>query len=105
MGQLINPTNCKQSVMLYRCHDGYVLFIRSWKQGMKAQLFGRLAPMCILHVFNPLALSNLCLPLPQFFRNHKRQERMAYEQIVREVDHGSFTPLALAAMVAWERQP
>ena len=50
-----------------------------------------------VQVFNPLAPSNRRLPLPQCFRSHEREKRRAYEQRVREVEHGSFTSLVFAA--------
>ena len=44
--------------------------------------------------FNPLAPSNCCFPLPQCFRSHKKEKR-GYVQRVREVEHGSFTPIGI----------
>ena len=46
-----------------------------------------------VRVFNPLAPSNHRLPLPQCFRSHEKEKRRAYDQRVREVEHGNFTPL------------
>ena len=51
-----------------------------------------------VRVFNPLAPSNRRLPLPQCFRSHEKEKRRAYDQRVREVEHGSFTPLVFTAM-------
>ena len=67
---------------------------------VKAQGFWEDRHQCAffdVRVFNPLAPSNRCLPLPQCFRSHEREKRRAYEQRVREVEHGSFTPLVFAA--------
>ena len=50
-----------------------------------------------IRVFNPLAASNHRLPLPQSFLSPERETRIAYEQRVHEVEHGSFTLLVLAA--------
>ena len=45
-----------------------------------------------VRVFNPHALSNR-QPLPTCYRKHENAKKRAYEQRVREVEHGSFTPL------------
>ena len=46
-----------------------------------------------VRVFNPHALSNRQQSLPATYRTH---EVRAYEQHVREVEHGSFTPLVMS---------
>ena len=33
-----------------------------------------------VQVFNPLASSNRCLPLPQCFQSHEKEKRRAYDQ-------------------------
>ena len=48
-----------------------------------------------LRVFNPHAPSNR-QPLPTCYRKHENQKKRAYEQRVREVERGSFTPLVMS---------
>lgn len=48
-----------------------------------------------VRVFNPHAPSNR-QPLPTCYRKHENQKKRAYEQRVREVERGSFTPLVMA---------
>ena len=48
-----------------------------------------------VRVFNPLAPSNR-QPLPTCYRKHENQKKRAYEQRVREIEHGSFTPLVMS---------
>ena len=48
-----------------------------------------------VRVFNPYAPSNR-QPLPTCYRKHENQKKRAYEQRVREVERGSFTPLVLS---------
>ena len=63
-----------------------------------------------VRVFNPHAPSNR-QPLPTCYRKHENQKKRAYEQRVREVEHGSFTPLVMsltgglgnAALVCYKR--
>ena len=45
-----------------------------------------------VRVFNPHAPSNRQQSLPATYRTHERAKVRAYEQRVREVEHGSFTP-------------
>ena len=49
-------------------------------------------------VFNPLAPSNGNQSLQATYRIHKRQKKWAYDQQIREIEHGSFTPLVMSAM-------
>ena len=44
-----------------------------------------------LRVFNPGAPSNR--PLQSAYRRHEKKKRCQYEQRVRDVEHGHFTPL------------
>ena len=44
-----------------------------------------------VRVFNPGAPSNH--PFKSAYRRHEREKRRQYEQRVREVEHGHFTPL------------
>ena len=48
-----------------------------------------------VRVFNPLAPSNR-QPLPTCYRKHENQKKRAYEQRVREIEHGSFAPLVMS---------
>ena len=49
-----------------------------------------------VRIFNPLAPSNLSRT-SSTFNTHEREKRRKYEQRVREVEHGSFTPIVLSA--------
>ena len=51
-----------------------------------------------VRVFNPLAASNRQTSISTCFRSHDREKRRAYEQRVREVERGSFTPLIFSAL-------
>ena len=48
-------------------------------------------------MFNPLAPSNSRSSLNATYRHHESLKRRSYEQRVREVEHGSFTPLVFSA--------
>ena len=48
-----------------------------------------------VRVFNPHAPSN-GQPLSSCYRKHKNIKKRAYERRVREVEHGSFTPLVMS---------
>ena len=49
-----------------------------------------------VRVFNPHAPSNRQQSLTATYRTHERAKVRAYEQRVREVEHGSFTPLVMS---------
>ena len=49
-----------------------------------------------VRVFNPHAPSNCQQSLASTYRRHERIKIRAYEQRVREVEHGSFTPLVMS---------
>ena len=49
-----------------------------------------------VRVFNPHAPSNHQQSLPQTYRKHERAKIRAYEERVREIEHGSFTPLVMS---------
>ena len=51
-----------------------------------------------VRVFNPLATSNRQTTVSTCFRSHDREKRRVYEQRVREVERGSFTPLVFSAL-------
>ncbi len=46
-----------------------------------------------IRVFNPLAPSNLNVPLMTSYRNHELEKRRVYDQRIREIEHGCFSPL------------
>ena len=48
-----------------------------------------------VRVFNPHAPSNR-QPLPACYRKHENLKKRAYEQRVREIERGSFTPLVMS---------
>ena len=50
-----------------------------------------------VRVFNPLASCNRSKPIKFIYQQHEREKRRVYEQRVREVEHGTFTPLVLSA--------
>ena len=50
-----------------------------------------------VRVFNPLAPSNSRSSLNTTYRHQESLKRRSYEQRVREVEHGSFTPLVFSA--------
>ena len=50
-----------------------------------------------VRVFNPLAPSNCRSSLTATYRRHENIKKRSYEQRIREVEHGSFTPLVFSA--------
>ena len=46
-----------------------------------------------VRVFNPYALSHLGTTLVQCYRRNEQEKKRTYEERVREVEHGSFSPL------------
>ena len=50
-----------------------------------------------VRVFNPFAPSSFSQSLSATYKQHKKLKRRAYEQRIREVEHGSFTPIVLSA--------
>ena len=61
-------------------------------------------PVSRVRVFNPFAPSNRNLPIATCYRSHENQKKRAYEQRVREVEHGTFTPLVMSASGGLARQ-
>ena len=47
-------------------------------------------------VFNPYAPSNQKTSLSACYRSHENEKKRKYDQRIREVEHGSFTPLILS---------
>jgi len=64
-----------------------------------------------VRVFHPTAASTRSLQLDSCSKRHEQEKRRAYDQRVREVEHGSFTPLVFntgggmgrSATVAYKR--
>ena len=50
-----------------------------------------------VRVFNPLAPTYQNLSLASSYRRNEQEKRRAYDQRVREVEHGSFSPLVFSA--------
>ena len=51
-----------------------------------------------VRVFNAFAESNQSTSLAATFRKHEGEKRHAYEERVREVERGSFTPLVFSSL-------
>jgi len=49
-----------------------------------------------VRVFNSLAPSNRSTTLSAVYRKHEQEKSRAYEERVREVEHGCFTPLVFS---------
>ena len=82
-------------------------FYRSANTGTDARLDVRAQGFWGIHhqqayfdvrVFNPLATSNRQSAISTYFRSHDREKRRVYEQRVRDVERGSFTPLVFSAL-------
>jgi hypothetical protein len=50
-----------------------------------------------VRIYNPFAQTHKNKPLSSVYVAQEREKRRAYEQRVREVEHGSFTPLIFSA--------
>ena len=50
-----------------------------------------------VRMFNPFALSNRRRTLASCYRHHEREKRREYDQRVREIERGTFTPLVFSA--------
>ena len=50
-----------------------------------------------IRVFNPLAPSNRNHTLTSCYRRNEQEKRRTYDQRVRVIEHGSFTPLVFSA--------
>lgn len=49
-----------------------------------------------VRVFNPIAQSHRNTPLAQCYRQNEQEKKRAYEERVREVEHGTFSPLVFS---------
>ena len=61
-----------------------------WGEGSEEAFFD-------VRVFNPFAASYRSLPIPSTYRRHEKEKSDCYEERVREVERGAFTPLVFAA--------
>ena len=50
-----------------------------------------------VRLFNPLAPNNCRFSFSTTYRRHEATKKRSYEQRVREIEHGSFTPLVFSA--------
>ena len=55
-----------------------------------------------VRVFNPLASSNQNSAINTIFLRHEKEKRRSYDQRIREVEYGSFTPLVFQ-LLKWLR--
>ena len=49
-----------------------------------------------VRVFNPFAQSHRNTSLPQCYRRNELEKKRAYDERVREIEHGSFSPLVFS---------
>ena len=49
-----------------------------------------------VRVFNPFAPSHRNTPLTQCYRRNEMEKRRTYEEQIREIEHGSFSPLVFS---------
>ena len=49
-----------------------------------------------VRVFNPFAQSHCNTSLPQCYRRNELEKKRAYDERVREIEHGSFSPLVFS---------
>ena len=67
---------------------------------IKAQAFWGNDRQCAffdVRVFNPFAHTYRNLPLTTCYRRNEQEKRRAYDQRVREIEHGCFSPLVFSA--------
>ena len=73
--------------------DGARLDIKAqgfWENNRQSAFFD-------VRVFNPLADTYRSLTLPACYRRHEQEKKRAYDQRIREVEHGCFSPLIFSA--------
>ena len=58
-----------------------------------------------VRVFNPIAPSNRHTSPTACYKKHEKEKRRAYNQRVREIEHGTFTPLFSQPQGAWAQLP
>ena len=50
-----------------------------------------------IHVFNPFAPSNAISSLSACYKKHENSKKTAYGQMIREIEHASFTLVVISA--------
>ena len=81
--------------------DGARLDIKAqgfWENNRQSAFFD-------VRVFNPLADTYRSLTLPACYRRHEQEKKRAYDQRIREVEHGCFSPLIFSASGGGEWDP
>ncbi len=58
-----------------------------------------------VRVFNLFAQTYHDTPLAQCYRRNEMEKSRAYDERVREIEHGSFSPLVFRHLEAWVLQP
>ena len=58
-----------------------------------------------VRVFSPFAQSHRNTSLSQCYMKNERDKRRVYDQRIREVEHGSFSPLVFPQQEEWDQQP
>ena len=76
-------SNCQSGARLDIAADGF------WGSRHEIAFFD-------VRVFNPYAPSNRNSHLTTCYRSHENAKKRSYDQRIREVEHGSFTPLVLS---------
>ena len=54
-----------------------------------------------VRVFNPLAKSHFNQSLSSCYRKNENEKKRAYEERIRNVEHGTFTPFVFLWLVVW----
>lgn len=57
-----------------------------------------------VRVFNPFAPSNARHSIPEMYKTHEREKKRQYELRIREVEHGSFTPLVMSCTGGYAKE-
>ena len=58
-----------------------------------------------VRVFNPYSPSHHGTTLAQCYRRNEQEKKRAYEERVREIEHGSFSPLVFSTREGWAQLP
>ena len=92
MSRLSRPHNPSQMKGCTKTKDG--AHVNSKAQGF----WGNDRPCAFfdVRVFNPLAHTYHSLPLSTCHRRHEQEKERAYDQRIREVEHGYFSPLVFS---------
>ena len=93
LNRIFNHLQGKHSNRTSNCEDGARLDVSAqgfWGDRHEHAFFD-------VRVFNPLAPSYCKSSLNATYRHHKNIKKRDYEQRVREIEHGTFTPLVFSA--------